>query len=86
MFCRTVKKILEWGVVKSNRVHSALRSSIGLLYHPRVIVMEKFVEWQLARETEILGENLSQCHIIFLVCAVGLWVLRPSLAYCTSPG
>jgi hypothetical protein len=22
----------------------------------------------------------------FLICAVGLWVLRPLLAYCTSPG
>jgi hypothetical protein len=23
---------------------------------------------------------------LFLICAVGLWVLRPRLAYCTSPG
>jgi hypothetical protein len=22
----------------------------------------------------------------FFICAVGLWVLRPLLAYCTSPG
>jgi hypothetical protein len=25
-------------------------------------------------------------HIFFLISAVGLWVLRPLLAYCTSPG
>jgi hypothetical protein len=24
--------------------------------------------------------------IFFFICAVGLWVLRPLLAYCTSPG
>jgi hypothetical protein len=34
----------------------------GLLCQPRVImVMEKLVEW-LARETEVLGENLTQCR------------------------
>jgi hypothetical protein len=25
-------------------------------------------------------------NLFFLICAVGLWVLRPLLAYCTSPG
>jgi hypothetical protein len=33
--------------------------------------------------------NLNECFTakaFFLVCAVGLWVLRPLLAYCTSPG
>jgi hypothetical protein len=37
----------------------------GLLYQPRVIMMmEKLVEW-LAGETEVLGENLPQCLIVY---------------------
>jgi hypothetical protein len=36
----------------------------GLLCQPRVImVMEKLVEW-LAGVTEVLGENLPQCHFV----------------------
>jgi hypothetical protein len=36
----------------------------GLLWQPRVImIVEKLVEW-LARETEVLGENLPQCRFI----------------------
>jgi hypothetical protein len=47
------------GGVDSNWVHSALRPTIGLLYQPWVsTMMEKLVEWWLARETEVLGENL----------------------------
>jgi hypothetical protein len=39
------------------------RPPIGLLWQPRVIIMmEKLVEWWLARETEVLGENLSSVH------------------------
>jgi hypothetical protein len=50
--------------VESNWVHSALRPPIGLLCHPRVIMMmEKLVEW-LAGETEVLGENLPQCRFV----------------------
>jgi hypothetical protein len=26
--------------------------------------MENLVEWRLAGETEVLGENLSQCHFV----------------------
>jgi hypothetical protein len=52
------------GGVESNWVHSALRPLVGLLYQPRVIMMmEKLVEW-LARETEVLGDNLSHCHFV----------------------
>jgi hypothetical protein len=51
--------------VESNWVHSALRSLIGLLRQPRVIIkMEKLVELWLAGETEVLGENLPQCRFV----------------------
>jgi hypothetical protein len=37
----------------------------GLLCQPRVIMMmEKLVEWWLAREIEVLGENLPQCRFV----------------------
>jgi hypothetical protein len=46
------------------KVHSTLRPLNGLLFQPRVImIMEKSVEW-LARETEVLGENLPQCRFV----------------------
>jgi hypothetical protein len=46
------------------KVHSTLRPLNGLLCQPRVImIMEKSVEW-LARETEVLGENLHQCRFV----------------------
>jgi hypothetical protein len=36
-----------------------------LLCQPRVIMMmEKLVEWWLAGETEVLGENLPQCRFV----------------------
>jgi hypothetical protein len=51
--------------VESNRVHSARRPFIGLLYLPRVIMMmENFVEWRLGGETEVLGEDLPQRHFV----------------------
>jgi hypothetical protein len=43
--------------VESNWVHSALRPPIGILCQPLVIMM-------MARGTEILGENLPQCHFV----------------------
>jgi hypothetical protein len=53
--------LLVYRGVESNWIHSALRPPIGLLCQPRVIMMmEKLVEW-LAKETEVLGENLPQC-------------------------
>jgi hypothetical protein len=41
-------------------------SKLGPLdYLPRVIMMmEKLVEWRLAGETEVLGENLHQRHYV----------------------
>jgi hypothetical protein len=48
-----------------NWVHSARRPFTGLLYLPRVIVwMENLVEWRLAGETEVLGENLPQRQFV----------------------
>jgi hypothetical protein len=44
------------GGVESNWVHSALRPPIWLLCQPRVIMMEKLVEW-VAGETEVLGKK-----------------------------
>jgi hypothetical protein len=50
--------------MESNYVHSALRPSVGLLVQSWVImIMEKLVEWWLAGETEVLGENLLQCTL-----------------------
>jgi hypothetical protein len=47
--------------VEPNWVHTSLRPLIGLLCQTRVIMMmEKLVEWWLAGETEVLGENLPQ--------------------------
>jgi hypothetical protein len=46
----------SWGL-ESNWVHSALRPPIGLLCQPRVIMIEKLVEWWLAGETKVLWEN-----------------------------
>jgi hypothetical protein len=50
--------------MESNWVYSALRSTIGLLWRPRVIMLiEKLVE-RLGRETEVLGEILPQCRFV----------------------
>jgi hypothetical protein len=40
-------------------------ATTGLLYLPQVIVMmENLVQWRLAGETEVLGENLPQRHFV----------------------
>jgi hypothetical protein len=53
------------GIVESNLVHSALRPRIGLLCLLWVIMMmEKLVDWWLAGKTEVLEENLLQCHFV----------------------
>jgi hypothetical protein len=46
-------------------VYLTLRPLNDLLYLPRVIViMENLVEWLLAGETEVLGENLPERHFV----------------------
>jgi hypothetical protein len=49
-------------------VHLARRPPFSLLYQPRMIMMmmsvEQSVEWELAGENEIVGENLPQCHFV----------------------
>jgi hypothetical protein len=51
--------------VESNSLGTS--ATTGLLYLPRVILMmmmENLVEWRLAGETEVLGENLPQRHFV----------------------
>jgi hypothetical protein len=37
---------------------------LGLLYLPRMMTTSVKSEWELAGETKVLRENLSQCHIV----------------------
>jgi hypothetical protein len=63
----TVSIIFNWdsgggGEVQLGPLGTAATN--GLLWQPPVIMMmEKLVEW-LAGETEVLGENLSQCWFV----------------------
>lgn len=46
-------------VVGWDGMHLVCRPLVGLLYHFRKMVsMEQMIEWELAGETEVLGEDL----------------------------
>jgi hypothetical protein len=47
-------------------VHLELRPLLAYCTSPgrSMIIMEQLLEWGLAGETEVLGENLPQCHFV----------------------
>jgi hypothetical protein len=54
--------------------------------------VKREVSWMLhapvsvKKDDDNNNNNNNNNNIFFFICAVGLWVLRPLLAYCTSPG
>jgi hypothetical protein len=53
---------VTWGGVRLSPLGTSPTS--GLLYQPRMMNVEQSVEWELERETEILGEHLPQRHFL----------------------
>jgi hypothetical protein len=57
--------IVSWGGGETDKwAHLVRRPLTGLLYQPRAMSMEQSVEWELAGEIKVLGENLPQRHYI----------------------
>jgi hypothetical protein len=50
-----------------------------------MIQEEQVARMEIKNAYKILDAKISR-SVFFLICAVGPWVLRPLLAYCTSPG
>jgi hypothetical protein len=74
---RVQKALLFFFFILSGLRLSSLGTAgtIGLLYQPQMmVIVEKFVEWRLARETEVLGENLPQRYFV------------PTKSHMTRPG
>jgi hypothetical protein len=61
---KTLIKNSHSGGVESKVSPLGMSATSGLLYLPRVIARMDLVEWRLARETEVLGENLPQLHFL----------------------
>jgi hypothetical protein len=45
-------------------VHLVRRPLTDLLYQPQMMSMEQSVEWELAGDTQVLGENMPQRHFV----------------------
>jgi hypothetical protein len=76
----TLRNILEDAILQ-NWVNLARRSLFGLLYHPpprwwMMLCAELSVEW-VAEETEVPGENLSQCIFMHHTSYMILYGLEP---------
>jgi hypothetical protein len=41
-----------------------------------MMIMEQLVEWELAGETDVLGENLPQCHFVLHKSLVGMLIMN----------
>jgi hypothetical protein len=39
-------------------------ATVGLLYQPQMLTVEQSVECSLVGETEVLGENVPQYHVV----------------------
>jgi hypothetical protein len=57
--CQILKLVWDWA-------HLVRRPLIGLLYQPRMIVDKcgAVDRMRIGRGTEVLGENLPQCHFV----------------------
>jgi hypothetical protein len=60
------KDFFNWysgGGVQLGPLDTAATNGLSCQYRV-IMMMEKFVEWWLAGETEVLGENLPQCRFV----------------------